>query len=236
MPLIHVTQLPMFMHFCTPFPQMTATEVAPLAVREGRYRQNVLARPAPALAIDVGYGGQFVRQTGQTLGCGTLVSLGTLLLLWTSCMQPSQCRVHGGCHLLGLAGSHKYCPKPVTAIVIIAIIAVIMAVNIAIIAVIMAVIIAIMAVIIAIMAVIMAAIMAAIIAIMAVIIVIMAVILAIMAVIMLFMHIYTPCIIASCHVLSVSQPDAPSGPPEVNTELHLRLPQIYKNSQTHHKK
>ena len=56
------------------------------------------------------------------------------------------------------------------------------------------------------------------------------------AVIMLFMHIYTPCIIASCHVLSVSQPDAPSGPPEVNTELHLRLPQIYKNSQTHHKK
>ena len=122
-------------------------------------------------------------------------------------MQPSQCRVHGGCHLLGLAGSHKYCPKPVTAIVIIAIIAVIMAVNIAIIAVIMAVIIA-----------------------------IMAVIIAIMAVIMLFMHIYTPCIIASCHVLSVSQPDAPSGPPEVNTELHLRLPQIYKNSQTHHKK
>ena len=175
---------------------MTATEVAPLAVREGRYRQNVLARPAPALAIDVGYGGQFVRQTGQTLGCGTLVSLGTLLLLWSSCMQPSQCRVHGGCHLLGLAGSHKYCPKPVTAIVIIAIIAVIMAVIMA----------------------------------------IMAVIIAIMAVIMLFMHIYTPCIIASCHVLSVSQPDAPSGPPEVNTELHLRLPQIYKNSQTHHKK
>ena len=199
MPLIHVTQLPMFMHFCTPFPQMTATEVAPLAVREGRYRQNVLTRPAPALAIDVGYGGQFVRQTGQTLGCGTLVSLGTLLLLWSSCMQPSQCRVHGGCHLLGLAGSHKYCPKPVTAIVIIAIIAVIMAVIIAIMA-------------------------------------IMAVIIAIMAVIMLFMHIYTPCIIASCHVLSVSQPDAPSGPPEVNTELHLRLPQIYKNSQTHHKK
>ena len=196
MPLIHVTQLPMFMHFCTPFPQMTATEVAPLAVREGRYRQNVLTRPAPALAIDVGHGGQFVRQTGQTLGCGTLVSLGTLLLLWTSCMQPSQCRVHGGCHLLGLAGSHKYCPKPVTAIVIIAIIAVIMAVIMA----------------------------------------IMAVIIAIMAVIMLFMHIYTPCIIASCHVLSVSQPDAPSGPPEVNTELHLRLPQIYKNSQTHHKK
>ena len=111
-------------------------------------------------------------------------------------MQPSQCRVHGGCHLLGLAGSHKYCPKPVTAIVIIAIIAVIMAVIRA----------------------------------------IMAVIIAIMAVIMLFMHIYTPCIIASCHVLSVSQPDAPSGPPEVNTELHLRLPQIYKNSQTHHKK
>ena len=111
-------------------------------------------------------------------------------------MQPSQCRVHGGCHLLGLAGSHKYCPKPVTAIVIIAIIAVIMAVIMA----------------------------------------IMAVIIAIMAVIMLFMHIYTPCIIASCHVLSVSQPDAPSGPPEVNTELHLRLPQIYKNSQTHHKK
>ena len=218
MPLIHVTQLPMFMHFCTPFPQMTATEVAPLAVREGRYRQNVLTRPAPALAIDVGYGGQFVRQTGQTLGCGTLVSLGTLLLLWSSCMQPSQCRVHGGCHLLGLAGSHKYCPKPVTAIVIIAIIAVIMAV------------------IIAIMAVIMAVIMAAIIAIMAVIMAIMAVIIAIMAVIMLFMHIYTPCIIASCHVLSVSQPDAPSGPPEVNTELHLRLPQIYKNSQTHHKK
>ena len=218
MPLIHVTQLPMFMHFCTPFPQMTATEVAPLAVREGRYRQNVLARPAPALAIDVGYGGQFVRQTGQTLGCGTLVSLGTLLLLWSSCMQPSQCRVHGGCHLLGLAGSHKYCPKPVTAIVIIAIIAVIMAV------------------IIAIMAVIMAVIMAAIIAIMAVIMAIMAVIIAIMAVVMLFMHIYTPCIIASCHVLSVSQPDAPSGPPEVNTELHLRLPQIYKNSQTHHKK
>ena len=203
MPLIHVTQLPMFMHFCTPFPQMTATEVAPLAVREGRYRQNVLTRPAPALAIDVGYGGQFVRQTGQTLGCGTLVSLGTLLLLWSSCMQPSQCRVHGGCHLLGLAGSHKYCPKPVTAIVIIAIMAVIMA---------------------------------AIIAIMAVIMAIMAVIIAIMAVIMLFMHIYTPCIIASCHVLSVSQPDAPSGPPEVNTELHLRLPQIYKNSQTHHKK
>ena len=196
MPLIHVTQLPMFMHFCTPFPQMTATEVAPLAVREGRYRQNVLTRPAPALAIDVGYGGQFVRQTGQTLGCGTLVSLGTLLLLWSSCMQPSQCRVHGGCHLLGLAGSHKYCPKPVIAIVIIAIIAVIMAVIMA----------------------------------------IMAVIIAIMAVIMLFMHIYTPCIIASCHVLSVSQPDAPSGPPEVNTELHLRLPQIYKNSQTHHKK
>ena len=196
MPLIHVTQLPMFMHFCTPFPQMTATEVAPLAVREGRYRQNVLARPAPALAIDVGYGGQFVRQTGQTLGCGTLVSLGTLLLLWSSCMQPSQCRVHGGCHLLGLAGSHKYCPKPVTAILTIAIIAVIMAVIRA----------------------------------------IMAVIIAIMAVIMLFMHIYTPCIIASCHVLSVSQPDAPSGPPEVNTELHLRLPQIYKNSQTHHKK
>ena len=228
MPLIHVTQLPMFMHFCTPFPQMTATEVAPLAVREGRYRQNVLARPAPALAIDVGYGGQFVRQTGQTLGCGTLVSLGTLLLLWSSCMQPSQCRVHGGCHLLGLAGSHKYCPKPVTAIVIIAIMAVIMAVIIAIMAVIMAVIIAIMAVIIAIMA--------AIIAIMAVIMAIMAVIIAIMAVIMLFMHIYTPCIIASCHVLSVSQPDAPSGPPEVNTELHLRLPQIYKNSQTHHKK
>ena len=221
MPLIHVTQLPMFMHFCTPFPQMTATEVAPLAVREGRYRQNVLARPAPALAIDVGYGGQFVRQTGQTLGCGTLVSLGTLLLLWSSCMQPSQCRVHGGCHLLGLAGSHKYCPKPVTAIVIIAIIAVIMAVIIAIMAVIMAVIMCIMAAIIAIMAVIMA---------------IMAVIIAIMAVIMLFMHIYTPCIIASCHVLSVSQPDAPSGPPEVNTELHLRLPQIYKNSQTHHKK
>ena len=111
-------------------------------------------------------------------------------------MQPSQCRVHGGCHFLGLAGSHKYCPKPVTAIVIIAIIAVIMAVIMA----------------------------------------IMAVIIAIMAVIMLFMHIYTPCIIASCHVLSVSQPDAPSGPPEVNTELHLRLPQIYKNSQTHHKK
>ena len=74
---------------------------------------------------------------------------------------------------------------------------------------------------------------AVIMAIIAVIIVIMAVI---MAVIMLFMHIYTPCIIASCHVLSVSQPDAPSGPPEVNTELHLRLPQIYKNSQTHHKK
>ena len=133
-------------------------------------------------------------------------------------MQPSQCRVHGGCHLLGLAGSHKYCPKPVTAIVIIAIIAVIMAVIMAIMGVIMAVIIAIMAVI------------------MAVIIAIMAVIIAIMAVIMLFMHIYTPCIIASCHVLSVSQPDAPSGPPEVNTELHLRLPQIYKNSQTHHKK
>ena len=98
--------------------------------------------------------------------------------------------------MLGLAGSHKYCPKPVTAIVIMAIIAVIMAVIMA----------------------------------------IMAVIIAIMAVIMLFMHIYTPCIIASCHVLSVSQPDAPSGPPEVNTELHLRLPQIYKNSQTHHKK
>ena len=29
-------------------------------------------------------------------------------------MPPFKCGVHGGCHLLGLAGSHKYCPKPMT--------------------------------------------------------------------------------------------------------------------------